>query len=1301
MKAINLRRLSLAIVSALCLSGAAQAQVVINDTLTGGHSLFNWKALGGACLTAGDGSNTPSDGTQYTPSTAALTIPACSGLPYYKSSTLVGGMTGTLPDAAGQGALRLTNGDTTTGTNGNNESGAVVSNFTFPTNSGLQVTWTSVTYGGNAYKNSHSATNSDNSAYNNLSGADGISFFLSDGGTTDKPIAPTVGGIGGSLGYSCSNTNGSTTYDANGNPVTPNGYDGVVNGYLGIGMDEFGNFSNSGDNTSSGSSSGQTPGAIAVRGAGHTSWSWLTANYPAYYANASSSGVDPATAVRATCKTGLLYNYTGKGINVMVPTTNYTANYSATKTSCTKNCTVTTGSITSTSPIPTSKTKCDSDGTPDSSGSHSCTYTNIASVAATTSQSVSSGSAIPSNVVGGAYQLDYNYPYLTGSTFPQGTYLFNQEAAGSTGGASNAVRGKATAVTYALTITQAGLLTLTYAIAAPGGSPGTPFTVLNNFDITKSNGPLPASFRFGFSSGTGGGSNVHEITCFKAAPNNTSGSTAGSNVLSGQVQSDSQVYLAYYHPINSWGALTAQNLAFTAGVGTAPGTLSVSSTVNWDAGCVLTGGPCLSQTTSAGVEPTVVAPLDNTTRTILSWNGTKGVPFEWGSMTSGTNSQQAALTAGDSTSTSDRLDYLRGSRSKEIASSGPFRDRSSLLGDIVDSSPVWVGPPSLSYDSGFTDQLYPTTPMPEGTTYAAYKSGAAATRTNVVYAGANDGMLHGFRAGYYSNGSLVQTTNDGKEVLSYVPAQVVSTIHSTTSALDFSSPSYSHNFFVDASPAQGDLYYGTPGAWHTWIVGGLGPGGQATANGPVSVTISASGVTTPDTTTPATGTVFALDVTDPSKFAETAAASLVKAEWSSATLNAGTYPCTGAGTKCGDHLGATYGTPVIRRLHDGTWGVIFGNGLNSAAGTAGIFVVHINSADGSTSSVQFLDTKKGSTSALNGIVQVTAADLDGDHVTDYVYAGDVQGNVWRFDLTSSDSTTWTASSAPLFTTQSGQPITSGIAVAAVTTAADASNITQRIMLAFGTGQKLPKTLISDSYYPATQQSIYGIWDANMTSWNGKAAAQYQYAALGSPPAIVPGASAAGNLGGLFQHTVTTDATTGARSTDVTATVCWDGTSACTGKNATNLQMGWELDLSVQAATSTTPAVAEQVLFNPLVVGDFFNTNTDIPTIAQALTCSSSKESAYSMGLVLATGGASSGTTTSSGTVESYFTGYAVGTVGIATQATGTSSAVSASDGSQWLVFQKNDGTGGTAGIDPNKKSSTATGGERLTWTKLR
>ncbi|WP_055324385.1 PilC/PilY family type IV pilus protein, partial [Ralstonia solanacearum] len=69
------------------------------------------------------------------------------------------------------------------------------------------------------------------------------------------------------------------------------------------------------------------------------------------------------------------------------------------------------------------------------------------------------------------------------------------------------------------------------------------------------------------------------------------------------------------------------------------------------------------------------------------------------------------------------------------------------------------------------------------------------------------------------------TPNDGVETLAYVPGAVLSMIHSTTSKVDFSSPSYSHNLYVDATPGTGDLYYN--GAWHTWLVGGLGGGGNA------------------------------------------------------------------------------------------------------------------------------------------------------------------------------------------------------------------------------------------------------------------------------------------------------------------------------------------------------------------------------------------------------------------------------------------------------------------------------------------
>jgi type IV pilus assembly protein PilY1 len=233
------------------------------------------------------------------------------------------------------------------------------------------------------------------------------------------------------------------------------------------------------------------------------------------------------------------------------------------------------------------------------------------------------------------------------------------------------------------------------------------------------------------------------------------------------------------------------------------------------------------------------------------------------------------------------------------------------------------------------------------------------------------------------------------------------------------------------------------------------------------------------------------------------------------------------------------------------------------------------------------------------------------------------------------------------------------------------------------------------------QSIYGIWDANMAAWNAKVATQFQYASLTSPPAIKPGAS-----GNLLQHVMTTTAL-GTRTTDTSSVVCWSGTTACA--STTNNQMGWELDLSLVPASGSTPAVAEQVLFNPLVAGHFFNTNTDIPVVAQALTCDKSSETAYSFGLSMATGGAGVGlagvkTTDSTGATNfTYFVGYAVGTIGVATQATGTSSAVTASDGSNWLVFQKGGGGGGGGTANVNLPGGTVTSapGERLNWTKMR
>lgn len=1099
----------------------AHAQLVISDTLTGGSSSYQWQSLNGACLTAGDGTGT---------------IPKCAGLSYYSGKTQVGGVTGRLGtsgDPVGQGALRLTNGDTGKGINGNDQTGAIYSKFDFPSNQGLEVTFQTATYGGNAYTNHRGQ----------LSGADGIAFFLVNADqvtTVDQNTA--IGAFGGSLGYSCANTKGTNN--------------GLLGAYIGLGIDEFGNFSNPGDNTASGP--GQGAGRVTLRGAGNITWAWLNQNYARYYPS-SLSDANKQAAVGNTCRTGTLWNYT------------LTDNR---------------------------------------------------------------GQLAPGNT-GTAVMT---YPYIAHSDLPSGSTLYSQEAV------SNPTRGAATPITYGLKITQDGLLSLSYSING-----GTTTPVITNQAITTSNGPLPSKFRFGFSSGTGGGSNVHEIMCFKAAQINASASSAGINIQqSAKVQVGTQLYLAYYHPTNWWGQMTAQNLVEDA----TTKTVSINPVANWDASCVLTGGTC----TATGSTNTVQASAQ---RNILTWSGSAGTAFAWDSLSP---TQKTALDS------SARLSYLRGDRSNEVTTSGTgtFRVRNSVLGDIVNSSPTWVGAPNLPYKGLWSDALFPTATMPEGgTSYASFAS-TNATRTNVVYVGANDGLLHGFRAGAYTAGGAFDTTaaNDGRELLAYMPNAALTTIRSTTPALDYSSPQYSHNAFVDATPGTGDLYYG--GAWHTWIVGGLGAGGNAT--GVVG-----------DATSIATGTLYALDVTNPGNFSETNASSLVLGEWNSSTLS-----CTGdtSGSLCKDSLGSVYGTPIIRRLHDGNWAVLFGNGLNSKSGKAGLFIMTVDQVTGAKT-FRFLEAGTGSgpratgstITARNGIAYVTSADLDDDHVTDYVYAGDVFGNVWRFDLTSNTASNWAVRAAPVFATGS-QPITTRVTV----TSSIAASIAPRVLVSFGTGQIMPQTLTSSATPATGSQAIYGIWDWDMAAWNAKSGSQYT--SLTGNQTV--------NTTTLQTQTATTLAynngnISGVRTVTQNA-VCWKGSTTCSGGATNNPHYGWRLVL---------PGTNEQIVYNPVISDGLFLVNTTLPAVTQTLTCDAQPASGFTMAIAPETGGAPRSSYFGDAT-NNVITTNGLVVAGIGLSGVGSPSIVS-TDTKKYLATQTVSGVGSVTQVNPGANGK----GGRMTWIKLR
>ena len=1108
----TLFRLPKAALGLLLSAIAAQAggQVIVEDALTGASSTYAWTALKGACLTAGDGTGS---------------VPKCVGLPYYASSPLIGGVSGTLPDPVGQGALRLTNGDTSlingASAKSRQQNGAVVSTNPFPATQGLKATFTTVTYGGNGYS-------SNGSYLNTGTGADGISFFLADG---SRPAS--VGASGGSLGYSCSNVN--------------EVYDGVLGGYLGVGIDEYGNFANKGDNTDTGS--GAAAGRISLRGAGNTAFSELNALNATWYPN-SLSADKRREAVQRTCRDGYLWNYSNAGAPVKTAT------------------------------------------------------------------------ALPPF---------YNYAYMAGVNLPAGITISNQQ------GLAAPKRGDATPISYGVDLTQNGLLSVTVSVNG-----GLPQTIINNQSITATNGPIPTSFRFGFSAGTGWGTNIHEIMCFKAAPNQTSSGSAALN-QSSKVQIGTQVYLGSYNPTNWWGSVTAQNIVQD----TTSGTISISSTANWDAGCGLTGGLCVATGTTA----TVQAPGS---RAIVTWSPDqgKGIPFQWASLDT---AQKAALTAGDATATDARLRYLRGDRSGEISAGGSFRTRTRVLGDVMNSSPTWVGFPQLPYAGPWKDLIHSAATAAEGTSYQGYRT-SKATRTNVVYVGSNDGMLHGFRAGAYDASGNFNTAaaNDGQELIAYMPAAVVSSIHSTDASFDYSSPRYSHNAYVDATVGTGDLYYN--GAWHTWIAGGLGGGGN-----PAGVI--------GDRTSIGKGSFYVLDVTDPSAFSEASAASLVVTEINSdSTIACANYGGPGS---CWTNLGNTYGTPLIRRLHDGSWAVIFGNGLNSSTGVAGIYIMAV--ANDGSRSFRFLSTGAGPSVdgggaivARNGIVNLTSADFDGDHIADYLYAGDVLGNLWRFDLTSNDPANWAVRGQPLFST-GGAPITTRPTVSAVP---DDSGAT-RIMLGFGSGQILPRTMKSSAQPAAGPHSLYGVWDADMAAWN--ALGSEQYAAQAGVTTIAAGQ--------LQVQTITEVADPTAVSEGMRVIsrnpVCWTGGSGC----GSNDQFGWRVAL---------PGTDEQIIYNPTISDGVFVVNTAIPATEDILTCSSTRQTGYTMALDPDTGGA---------LPKSYFQNYtslhggAVG--GLKFSGVGTATFVSTGIG-RYMVTQTVQGSAaGTPVMNPSGS------GRRLTWSRMR
>lgn len=433
------------------------------------------------------------------------------------------------------------------------------------------------------------------------------------------------------------------------------------------------------------------------------------------------------------------------------------------------------------------------------------------------------------------------------------------------------------------------------------------------------------------------------------------------------------------------------------------------------------------------------ARTDVDSRVILTANdaGTAGEPFRWVSASANLSAaQQAALMnpvvpLSVSSNAQDVINFLRGDKSKETGTTpgGPLRSRQSRQGDIVNSGVLYVGAPASSYSrTGYSE-------------FRIHNAG----RAPMIYVGGNDGMLHGFSAA------------DGSEKIAYVPKGLMDKL------ANLADPGYSHTYYVDNTPFSGDINP-TATTWKTVLVGTLGAGARG---------------------------YFVLDITDPAAFSDANADLVVMDKTESAAATDATTP------KINDKdIGHIFAPPVmdesnpfmatqITRMNNGRWAVILGNGYNSFNERPVLYIQYLD--DGK----EVVKIPAGAAGAVagNGLSAPRVVDLNGDGTADVVYAGDLAGNLWKFDLTSKQDVDWKvalgspASPVPLYTAvaHDGAPASSPAAQPIFAPPSvkpnDRVNATTGyavggMMVAFGTGLNVTV----DNRKSTDVQTIYSVLD---------------------------------------------------------------------------------------------------------------------------------------------------------------------------------------------------------------------------------
>lgn len=396
------------------------------------------------------------------------------------------------------------------------------------------------------------------------------------------------------------------------------------------------------------------------------------------------------------------------------------------------------------------------------------------------------------------------------------------------------------------------------------------------------------------------------------------------------VAGDNFAYVASYTTLDWTGDLQSRSIDVTTGeVSSSSDCATVGSGCQWSAQTKLDNITWSARRIFA--KPTSAASGDPLRAfTYANLTGAEQAYFN-----PSTLSQYAALSVSNASdiTASNLVDFLRGNRGLEqdgdVSHAQIWRRRSHVLGDIVNTQPIFMKAPNALY----TD-----------TGYSAFKA-ANASRKPLVFVSAQDGMLHAFNAhtdAVTVGGTAVQP---GEEMWAFVPSQAMETMKLLGDV------NYAHRYFVDGQITVADVDFGG-GDWRTILVGGQGAGGTS---------------------------YFALDVTDPTS---------PKYLWEFSTAN----------------LGYTYSNAAVTKLHTGEWVVMFSSGYNNTSnGGDGVgYVFALNPETGAAKTGFPLSTGSGSGGSPSnlGRLALWADNPSTDNTAQYVYAGDTNGDLWRFDLDS-------------------------------------------------------------------------------------------------------------------------------------------------------------------------------------------------------------------------------------------------------------------------------------------------------------